>query len=177
MNSFATRLPAFRAAALRQPILRAPIVRSTQSTILQQTKLSRARTFTTTPVTRRSKVRGQPASRTATNEFAGRWRRTERYANVCEQPAMELIVWDSTHHQPETTNVEANATRADPSFHRHFVCPHVSVRREDKNSLHSSFALGAAAFALGRKLMTDKTLRLTKSKKAVQHSGGEAEQH
>lgn len=57
MNTFATRLPVFRAAALRQPIVRAPLVRATQSTILQQTKLFRARTFTTTVAARRSKVR------------------------------------------------------------------------------------------------------------------------
>ena len=64
----------------------------------------------------------KPANWTATNELAGRWRRTERYAKVHEQPDTELITWNSTHHQPETTNVEANATGAYPSFHRHLVC-------------------------------------------------------
>merc|ERR1712070_655436 len=120
MNSFAARLPAFRAAALRQPVLRAPIVRSTQSTILQQTKLFRARTFTTTPVTRRSKEDGG-----------------EQSAHTISQRLRTL-------------------KRMPPELIPLFIV--------------IFFALGAAAFALGRKLMTDKTLRLTKSKKAVQHS-------
>jgi hypothetical protein len=81
----------------------------------------------------------------------------------------------SPHNHGKTENPEENSTRVVASRRSYSVClsfPPKWSRQQEKLIVGVyRFALGAAAFALGKKLVTDKTLRLGRSKPAPKAEG------